>query len=262
MLISDYSSEILTLGYTQLAVSIALSRLGEDKASRAVAAFYGLNSNETKVSDVSVIYKENRVQVEQRLTSGKDNMIDGFVKYVSEVPCLVIVDAGTHKKTSRTVTLLELLEDPENLNRIYQTVMIMLAKNSLTSLIGLYIDTKEYKEYFEHDVSKYFRLSADKTRTNDLSASIMSALLADFKRFVLANACTGAYDPNTGTPSAYLRHTFICYYRMSDNVREILNTKGTNLDTGGDSDMTIAEYQTISDKFEAKSIDFIDIAVN
>lgn len=39
MLISDYSSEILTLGYTQLAVSIALSRLGEDKASRAVAAF-------------------------------------------------------------------------------------------------------------------------------------------------------------------------------------------------------------------------------
>lgn len=260
MLISDYSSEILTLGYTQLAVSIALSRLGEDKASRAVAAFYGLNSNETKVSDVSVIYKENRVQVEQRLTSGKDNMIDGFVKYVSEVPCLVIVDAGTHKKTSRTVTLLELLEDPENLNRIYQTVMIMLAKNSLTSLIGLYIDTKEYKEYFEHDVSKYFRLSADKTRTNDLSASIMSALLADFKRFVLANACTGAYDPNTGTPSAYLRHTFICYYRMSDNVREILNTKGTNLDTGGDSDMTIAEYQTISDKFEAKSIDFIDIA--
>lgn len=42
MLISDYSSEILTLGYTQLAVSIALSRLGEDKASRAVAAFYGL----------------------------------------------------------------------------------------------------------------------------------------------------------------------------------------------------------------------------
>lgn len=98
MLISDYSSEILTLGYTQLAVSIALSRLGEDKASRAVAAFYGLNSNETKVSDVSVIYKENRVQVEQRLTSGKDNMIDGFVKYVSEVPCLVIVDAGTHKK--------------------------------------------------------------------------------------------------------------------------------------------------------------------
>ena len=124
MLISDYSSEILTLGYTQLAVSIALSRLGEDKASRAVAAFYGLNSNETKVSDVSVIYKENRVQVEQRLTSGKDNMIDGFVKYVSEVPCLVIVDAGTHKKTSRTVTLLELLEDPENLNRIYQTVTV------------------------------------------------------------------------------------------------------------------------------------------
>lgn len=260
MLISDYSSEILTLGYTQLAVSIALSQLGEDRASKAVVAFYGLNSNETKSSDVSLIYKNNREKIENMLMNSKDNMIDGFIKYVSTTECLVITDTGTHRKTSRAVTLPELLDDPENLNRIYQTTMLLLSKNSLISLIGLYIDTKEYRDYFEHDVSKYFRLSADKMRSNDLSASIMTSLLADFKKFVLTNACTGAFDPNTGTPSAYLRHTFICYYRLSDSIRNILNTKGTNLDLGGDSDMTMAEYQTISDKFEIKSIDFIDVA--
>ena len=62
MLISDYSSEILTLGYTQLAVSIALSRLGEDKASRAVAAFYGLG--------LSTLFQTNFFRLFSRYCTG------------------------------------------------------------------------------------------------------------------------------------------------------------------------------------------------
>ena len=260
MLISDFSNEFLNLGTTQFVISIALSQLGENEASSAVVAFYGLNVDSVlkKYGDINVI-QQMRNDLEKKLLSGKQNMIEGLLNYLCTNGCLHQVRVGTHIRDVQFVTLTQMLKNPGSIQKVYEKSMQIIRKCSLRTLLALYIDTEEYKKFFEMDINRYYHLSADGTRRNDLSHGIMEELRADFKKFIFNNSCNGTYLPDSGTPSAFLRNAF-AFYRKGDSIRNLLNTKGTNLDIGGDSDMTFADYKTLNDKHEEQTIDFIDIA--
>ena len=259
MLVSELSGDFLDLGHAQFALGIALAFRGEREASNAVISFCGTYSDGEKKGAALNLVIQNRKRIEKEiLDSGKD-LLTGLIEIMTTKPVLHRKVVKGRYSTVTDATLVELLRDKSCVDKLYTETMILLQKYRTCDLIGVYVDTEEYKHFFKTDVQKRYRLSADKIRYNDMSDGILDELRSDFKKFVFHNSCNNAYYPGTGTPAAFLRTAFSFYVR-GDSITSILNTKGTNQDLGGDSDMSLIDFYSLTPKNDKSSFDFMDAA--
>lgn len=259
MLVSEFSKDFLNLGEAQFALGLTLAFRGEREASNAVIAFKGTYVNGAiSPAEADSILKE-RAGLENSIRSKGCDLITGLINMLATEPVLSTKDNSGHYSKSVNVTLIDLLKNKACTGKLYSETMIMLQRYSVNELLAVYVDTEEYKQLFKHDIQKYFGLSADKIRYNDMSDGIINELRADFKRFVFSNSCNGTYSPETGTPAAFLRTAF-SFYMKGDRITKILNTKGTNMDLGGDSDMSLIDYHSLNPKKDNAPFDFMDAA--
>lgn len=260
MLVNEFSKDALDLGYAQFAIGIVLSKLNEPEAAKAVIAFEGSYVDGEKSVGEQEMLLRRRATIEEEIRKTGDNLISGLIKYLTDKKCLYRHDRSGRYKKVTAVSLRELLSDVSALSKVYREAMILLSDYGKLNLLVAYMDTDEYRETFKHDVLVKYNLSADGVRRNDLSDSIIAEIHADYKRFIQQNSCNGAYSPITGTPTAFLRNAFNAFFARGNSIQKILNTKGTNMDAGGESDMTLIDFHTIDAKEQQEQFDFIDVA--
>lgn len=260
MLVSEFSDDFLDLAYAQFAIGIVLSQLNESAASKAVIAFKSTYADGSISEEQTARLVDERNKLEENFLKTGKNVITGLLEVLQTKEVLPVFDKSGYYKKKVMVSLGDLLIDKNCVKKIYRNTMELLRKFSKYELIAVYIDTAEFKETFKRDILRKYSYSADRFRMNDVSDSIVDEIRDDFKREIRANSCNGSYSPISGTPTAFLRNAFNMFYSRSGNIQRIFNTRGTNADAGGESDMTTIDFYTLNPTSSAAAFDFIDVA--
>lgn len=258
MFLGDYTSDTLTLGAVQFASGIALDFLGETEASSAVIQFLG---GKASSAESILTLTGDRRDFEKRLSEGSTNFVSSFIDFLWEQKVLVAVSKETRvSRVLGTCSLSDLVKHVSK-KQLYAEAMRILMRHPADKLIHVFIHTNRFKEVFSITIRKNFAFSRDGVRRNDLSDSIINELLDDFADWVFMYSSSGAYSLDSGTPVAFLLHTFNNMYQYSykANLFKILNTRGQNTEITEDQGTTALDMVGISDSVRTDSFDFVSV---
>lgn len=252
MLISDFVKESLSLGDAQFAISLALSQLGEERASKAVLTYLA-----TKDADISVV--ERRQEVNALITESNQGMIPGLLNVLSTNKVLSVVSSNRATKVRSYQSLTDLLET-QTIKNVYNQTMHIVCSTNPSKYLLLYMDSPDYKKHFFRDVRGKFYKSADGLRNNNLSDGVCEEIRQSFRKWIDFYSSNGVYDPASGAPMAYLRNAFSSMYAAGadSEVYTILNRTGTNMDVGENA--TMMDFIGLESVYEESDFDFIEVA--
>lgn len=259
MFLNDFIEDTLSLGAIQFATGIALDFLGEADASASVIQFLGDNVSENnRVGD----FGGTREELEKILRNNKtSNILQSFIDFIWENPVLISTSKESRMQRVKAASSLANLVNCVSKKQIYVETMRILTKYPSVKLIYLFTSTNRFREVFSYTVRRNFVFSRDGVRKNDLSDGTISELLNDFSNWVWMYSSSGTYSLDSGTPIAFLVHTFKAMYQYSSksNLYTILNTRGQNTELTEDQGTTALDMVGVADKRKPDSLDFVSI---
>lgn len=253
----------LTLGEAQFLIGIVLHQLGQPDAGEAVIGYLGTYTKGDKETDETVALKEERERLKQELTQKyPSKFLYGVLNYFWVTPVIKRRKSSSRANVSTSMVTLGVMLEDSNVTPdvIYKRCQSIMLEYTTSEYIVLYMDSKPARDYIKKAVRSEFTFSSDMTY-NILDNATLEEIVDNFKDRV-AVCYANAYRPDTGTPLAFLRHSFNNYYVLSCKKYEtnfdllrILNRKGFEVAETEDGD-SVLDLLNIEDDRDVVSLDF------
>lgn len=268
MYLSIFTCNSYDFNHIQFAIGLALIKLDCKDAASEVIKFMGTyeDSYIKLCSDEGTNITAKRRNLLKMLSEKcNGDKIRTMLEYLDDESIRPIYASDSRKvKAAYNTTLLQLAhnEHPELTESVvYAETQKIMQDTASNMLLGKYIKTSVYKEIFIHDCRNYII-----NKLNYHNGSVSNAILdEEYEHFVemASSYFLQGYYYETGTPIAYLRNAFTCYFVRTPQGRflQILNSKSTTSILGGASnDKSILHYSALEQNTSNELFDFSDVA--